>query len=137
VIGFLAMMTKPREVGWATGLLWASLAMWLFTRALDWTYLTSRQPTSHILFNDALTLSFTAFLIFEISKGKNWARIVYLVLILLGAVPYFVLLRAAIGRSRVVALLSTLETLMEFVAIAVVFSRPAKEWFEASMRSTV
>jgi hypothetical protein len=130
-------MTKPREVAWATSLLWASFAMGLFTTALDWSYERSLQPVSKLVLDGALTFLVLAFLIWKISQGKNWARIVYLVLFLFGGVFYFTFVRAAIGRSTAVALLTILQSLMQLVALILVFVGPAKDWFKPSTRVKV
>ena len=126
------MMTKPREVAWATSLLWASFAVGLFTMALDWSYESSVQPISKLVLDGAVAFLILAFLIWKISQGKNWARIVYLVLFLLGMFFYFTFARVAIGRSIAVALLTVLQSLMQLVALIFVFVGPAKEWFKAS-----
>jgi len=108
--------------------------MGLFTTALDWSYERSLQPVSKLVLDGAQTFLVLAFLIWKISQGKNWARIVYLVLFLLGGVFYFTFVRAAFGRSTAVALLTILQSLMQLVALILVFVGPAKDWFKPSTR---
>jgi hypothetical protein len=128
------MMAKPRQVVWATSLLWTSLALGLFTTVLDWSYERSLAPVSKLVSDLALTFLFLSFLIWKISQGRNWARIVYLVLFLFGGVFYFTFAAAAIRRSTAVAFLTILQGVMQFAALVLVFGVPGKDWFKASTR---
>jgi hypothetical protein len=131
------MMTKPREVVWATSLLWARFALGLFTTALDWSYERSLQPVSKLVLDGALTFLFLAFLIWKISQGRNWARFVYLVLFLFGGVFYFTFARAAIVRKQLdraapalfqEALWKLLDSSAKLTTIAIVSDEPFVLW---------
>jgi hypothetical protein len=69
-----------------------------------------------------------------IERGRNWARITYLVLYLVG-LPFFVLSLLATWRYSLIAAGSGLvQTLLQTVALVLLFLRPSREWFRWSPR---
>jgi hypothetical protein len=70
-----------------------------------------------------------AFVVYKIFRGRNWARITYLVLFLLGivfAVHGFTLL---LERSPTRAALSLVVQAARFIALVLLFTRPSGAWF--------
>jgi hypothetical protein len=72
----------------------------------------------------------------EISQAKNWARITYLVLFLLGALFYVAFLRTAFHRSMAVSVLMILQSSMQLAALVIIFVTPAKDWFNVSKKAS-
>ena len=72
---------------------------------------------------------FTAYLVAMVEKGRNWARITYLVLFLLG-LPFLVMSYWANWRMAPIAALSgTTQTLLQAVAVVLVFVPASRRWF--------
>ncbi len=121
---------KSVAVRRAIGLLWASLAIGALKTPLNWAYLTSRSSGAFNAFVIIFTFAITTFFIWKIGQGKNWARIVFLVLFLLGVVPFVFIVRSEFARSAASGLLSTLQFGLQAVAFFLIFSSPGKEWFQ-------
>jgi hypothetical protein len=73
---------------------------------------------------------------FKISQGRNWARITFLVLSLIGLVlflislPFYVFyVRAEFGRSPILPVLSVLQGAFQVTGILLAFTPPANDWF--------
>jgi hypothetical protein len=61
--------------------------------------------------------------------GRNWARIVFLVLFVIGALPYFAVLAEMFARPKLTASLSVIQLLLQAAAMVLVFTRPGSAWF--------
>ena len=71
------------------------------------------------------------FLIRKISDGRNWARIVFLVLFLLG-VPFSIpVYLEEVSRNLFLAILSSIQFILQVVAIYLMFTRNSTLWFKA------
>jgi hypothetical protein len=70
------------------------------------------------------------FLIVMISAGKNWARIAFLVLFLLGLVPSAPTLLADFTRSPLIGALGLGDIVLQIWALILVFTNPGKTWFQ-------
>jgi hypothetical protein len=130
----LPEMTKPREVTWAIGLLWASIAMGPLVTAADWTFLKSQGSVPKLILDGAVTLAWLGFLTWKVSDGRNWARITLTAMFLLGVPLYFFYLRAAADRSITLVVLSALQALTQGAGIVLTFMAPGKHWFKAPPR---
>ena len=128
------MTTKPREVNWAVGLLWASIGMGPLLTAMDWNFLKSHGPVPNLIFNQAFTMALMGFLTWNLSYGRNWARIMLTAMFLLGIPVYFFYFKAAADRSITLVVLSILYALIQGAAILLIFIAPGKYWFKASPR---
>ena len=123
-------LLKPVAVRRAIGLLWASLAIGALKTPLDWAYLTSRASVAFNAFVIIFTFAITAFFIWKIGQGRNWARIIFLVLFLLGVVPFVFIVRSEFARSPASGLLSSVQSGLQAVAFFLIFTSPGKEWFQ-------
>ena len=122
---------KPLAVRRAIILLWASWAIGIPKTLLDWAQLTSRTSGVFNAFVIISTLAIVAFFIWKIGQGKNWARIVFLVMSLLGVVPFLFVVRSEFARSPASGLLSTVQCGIQAIAFLLLFTSPGKEWFRA------
>jgi hypothetical protein len=124
---FGIMLTRPREVVWAVSLLWLSLALWFFTSVVNWAYGGNSSP-------DVILFLMDAFIIWKISQRKSWARILFLILVLGGALLFLIFartVRTAIPWSVPLALVFILQNLIQIAALILLFTRPATKWFKA------
>ena len=112
---------KPDSVKTAVNLLWISMALGLAKIVIELTYLNNLAPavfTSIVLIG---TLAFIAFLIVKISSGKNWARITFLVLFILGVLPGIPTILREFVRSPVAGSLSIVQIALQTYALYLVF----------------
>ena len=68
-------------------------------------------------------------LLWKISEGKNWARIVFLVLFVLGVVPYLFVLRSEFPRSPLLGTMSILQAGIQGWGLFLLFTGPGNAWF--------
>lgn len=120
-----ATSKKPQAVSTATNLLWATLAIGLIAIAMDYQNFGADASAAFTNTVIVLTFSFLGFLIFKIAGGKNWARITFLIMFLIG-LP-FVLSGLSLS---VIGALSVAQTSMQIYALHLLFSRPGSGWFK-------
>ena len=120
---------KPRSVSTAVNLLWASLAVGLLKMLMDSSHLVGMAPGSAIVFFSVVLVALFGFLYFQISVGKNWARITFLVMCVTGIVPAVSLLSTEFSRSVVVGTLSLLQLALQAYAAFLLFTQPGSNWF--------
>jgi hypothetical protein len=65
----------------------------------------------------------------KIGQGRNWARILFLVLFLTGLPFFLVSMKQAVTTDRFAALLGLVQTALQFGAVYYMFFTPAKLWF--------
>ena len=122
-------LERPRSVTVALYLLWASLAITVVRFAVGYGALapgTNLQLTLAVIIG---TLVVYVFLIFMMSYGRNWARIVFLVLFLAGLVPSLPTLLANFGQSAVVGVGSLADLVLQAWALFLMFTSPGSAWF--------
>ena len=126
----LAVTPNP-AVARATGLLWLALILWVVCVLLDAANLTRANSSMYIAILVILTVALYSFFIRKISEGRNWARIVFLVLFLQAALRFISNVPAEFNRSPVLAMLGFVGLGLQAIALLWVFTDPGKQWFEA------
>jgi hypothetical protein len=124
----------PREVKLATSLLWISLAAGIVNLVLQFDYLKTQASPGFIAGVGIVTIAVTAVLIYFIAAGRNWARITFLLLFLVGFVPGIPQLLATFDRSMFIGLVSLAQWLLQLVGMYLVFFGPGRQWFAQSPR---
>ena len=120
---------KPSQVVQATVILWVSLGIRIVTSLLNWETRMFIASTGVGFFFFVGTFTLMALIIYNISMGRNWARITFLVLLVSGAALYFPSLIIMFGHSPLIGSLSVLATIFEFVALFLIFATSGAEWF--------
>lgn len=121
---------KPSQVGTAVNLLWASLAIGFGKSIMDMQHLGSQASPAFTNIILVSVIAVMALLIIFISKGKNWARITFLVLFILGSLPSIPLVIDETTRSSVLGAFSLIQIVLQVIALFIVFTKPGKEWFK-------
>ena len=116
-------------------MLGTSLALGLVTSMLDWRFMGSVAAPGFTVVILIVVFGLTAWLVVKISAGRNWARITFLVLVLLGAVPYVLNLVAMFERSALTGAVSTIQFALQVCALYLIFTNP--EIGRASCRERV
>jgi hypothetical protein len=120
---------KPQPVVTAVNLLWASLAVGLVKMLMDFSNLTAVAPAAFTNFILIFTFALIGFLIFKISAGRNWARITFLVLFIIGVLPTLPIVLGEFSRSAVVGALSVAQIGLQVYALILLFTQPGNSWF--------
>jgi len=81
------------------------------------------------LFVTFLSLGTGGFCIYMIGKGKNWARITLLVLVILGTPLVVTQALQSLAANRIPSLLDIATLVIEIIALIFLFQKPSSEWF--------
>ena len=129
-------VNRPAEVTRAVQLIWISIGLGivgLFMSPKDMPF-----GWLGISLVALLTVAIWAWIITKIARGRNWARITYLVLIVLGyasmAFTWQVQV-ATLKASPLSAILTIVEAVIAIYAIYLLFCGPANAWFRRATRS--
>lgn len=120
---------KPQPIVTAVNLLWASLAVGLVKMLMDFSNLSGVAPAAFTNFILIFTFALIAFLIFKISAGRNWARITFLVMFIIGVLPTLPIVLGEFSRSAVVGALSVSQIGLQVYALFLLFTLPGSSWF--------
>jgi FtsH-binding integral membrane protein len=122
-------LQKPEAVSTAIKLLYATLVIGALRSALEWSHQTQAVSPDFVLFVMIFTFAFIVWLIYKMDRGRNWARITFLVFFILG-VPMSVLpLLRSLSYSPVSGVLGLLQVVLQIVALCILFGRSARPWF--------
>jgi len=123
-------MERPQHVFHAVAMLWITLVIQAAGLAFMWRLYRIVPMQDLIWFgvNTAFWV-FNAFLVAMIERGRNWARITYLVLFLMN-LPFIVLsLIYMMSAFLIVALILLAQALLQITGIIMLFYPPAGAWF--------
>jgi hypothetical protein len=121
---------KPASIIAAIKILYAGIFLSFLNWALGWwtTTLFAPAPTQSVVIL-IVTVGIMFALIKNIGLGRKWARVVFLILFLLGAVAYSWTFVALLNASMLVAVLSLLQAILLIIALYYLFSRASTQWF--------
>lgn len=120
---------KPVEVTRANRFLLASLVLGLIASVVHVGQLVSGVGLIAALGVAAVFFGVYLWFISKISQGRNWARILFLILVLLGlpfAVPTYM---AELRKSLLSGSVSILIALLQLAGTALLFTRNSNRWF--------
>ncbi len=121
---------QPAEVANAIRLIYAGVAVGIINTIADFTYLASLASTKLLIFQMTFTYAIIILLAFKISLGRNWARIIFLIVFLFGlpaAVPSLI---SHFSRSPSAGWLMLLTILLQMTATVLLFLKPSNSWFK-------
>ncbi len=119
---------QPLAIRRAVVLMWASLSLNILILVIDWRFQISQTPVLVLLVSQAFGIGLAVWLIVKITAGRNWARIVYLVLLALGLIFIVPEILDSASRAAHVAGLRMIELGMDFATMYLVFF-PGRDWF--------
>ncbi|MBI5002310.1 hypothetical protein HZC31_02925 [Candidatus Woesearchaeota archaeon] len=79
--------TRPDTVSTAVTLLWIIIAVGVVRSIIEFSYLTQILSSDFIISAQTLTFAIIIFFIYMIAQGRNWARLTFLVIFILG-IPF-------------------------------------------------
>jgi hypothetical protein len=86
-------------------------------------------PVGFTLFVVVCTYAVLILLVLKIARGRNWARIVFLILFIIGTVPTLPIVRDELERAPLVGALSILQILLQIWVLVLLFTKPGSAWF--------
>jgi hypothetical protein len=119
----VAQTSPPHEVTVATRFLWYSVAAGAISIVLDLLGTIGRSSFG-IPVIPLLAIGVLSWLTYSISRGRNWARIAFLVVFVLGSPVLYLLQRTVIVRAASVVIL-----VLELVALYLLFTGVGARWF--------
>jgi hypothetical protein len=123
---------RPPQVKWAVQLLWLTLLLGVASLIANPRKLEGVELIATIA-GGAVMVGLEAWLIVKIASGRNWARIVYLILTVLGFASIGIAWQtyvATFSASALTAVLYALQTVTEIAALYLLFTKPGARWFK-------
>ena len=120
---------KPAAVSTAIKLLCATLIVGALRSVIEWPHQTQTASPGFVLFVMLFTFALTLWLIYKMDRGRNWARITFLVFFILGVPLSFVPLLQSLSYSRFSGALGLLQVVLQTIAVFKLFGRNAHPWF--------
>ena len=127
----MTLSEKPKYIRNAVILICLSLVVGVFKVALDYDFLSSLGPIQGTAITMAITVFIMLFLAYKIWQGRNWSRITFSVLLIIGIYPAVLLMPAEAERSIAVLLGSALQTLSQVAALILMYLPVSNNWFKS------
>ena len=122
--------SRPDKVSTAVKLLYLSIAIGVVRSIFEIPTLTQTTSLSLVISVSVFTLAIMAFLIYMIGRGRNWARITFLVLFLIG-LPFSVLpLLQSLLANPISGVLGLSQAVLQIIALVFLFQKPSSDWFK-------
>jgi hypothetical protein len=122
------ILERPREVLYAFWLTIASLPLGIIAVTLRPDVVKS-QILVFTIMGFLFSLSCTLFLFVMILRGQNWARLLYLIIFIIGAPFAFPAIVTAFQKSPVPAVIRLLQLSLQMMAVVLLLQKPARDWF--------
>jgi hypothetical protein len=124
-----ANLERPRAVARAVQFLASALAIGLLNSIVTLVQRTSGIPMLIVLIIVIAFFSLLFVLVIKISAGRNWARIIWLVLVLCNS-PFAILAYPeAVRKSVVSGTLSIIIVILQLIGTALLFTKSSNPWF--------
>jgi FtsH-binding integral membrane protein len=124
---------RPSRVSTAVRLFWIELAISVFHAAWNWNSSADVVLEGVVVLVEVATLGFEAWVIYKISRGRNWARIVALVSVSLAVLLFVGTFKQSFARSPTSVALGVTETVLDAIALYLLFTGPGRRWFRARL----
>lgn len=125
-------LLQPPKVAIAVKLLYATLGIGIIRSIIESGRLAEKASMPFILVVQFITFGSLWFFIYMMGKGRNWARITFLVIFILG-VPLSILpMIQSLTHNPVSGVLGLGQVVMQVVALVFLFQGEASSWFKAN-----
>lgn len=119
-------MERPKDVKLSVRLMWLSLVLMLVTAPFAATIKTAGAAIA----STGVTVIFLAFLFYMVWRGRNWARIIFLVMFLFGLIPVVLYSMHSLTTAPLLVASSMIQTMLQAAATYMLFTAAAKPWFQ-------
>jgi FtsH-binding integral membrane protein len=121
--------SKPEKIRIAIKLLYITLGIGALRSIMEASVNTQIASPVFVMLITFCVLGIMWLLIYKIGKGRNWARITFLVLFVIG-VPFSVLpLLRSLAANPISGLLGIGQTVIQIIALVLLFQKPSSNWF--------
>ena len=127
-------LQRPREIILAMRLLWVSLLLGVLNSMLQWSHMREKASTGFILTVQGATLFIMAGLVYQIGRGRNWARILLLLLFVAGIALEPRALLASLTNSPVGGAIIIAQLLLQLVGYYLLFVSRGRAWYAHATR---
>lgn len=126
----VAEAAKPRAVIIAVRLLYVSIAVGFLRGIIVGPQAVKDVPIASVVLVLIFVSGVLWFFIHKISRAKNWARIVYLLLFVIGNWFTILPLFRSVAAYPLTGLLGIGQATLELAAMVMLFSGPSNQWFK-------
>ena len=126
---------RPKSVAKAVQLLASAVAIGLLNAILTVVQRTSGIPMLVVLLIVIAFFGLLFFLVIKISAGRNWARLVWLVwvLLLIANISFSILAYPeTVGKNVISIILSIITMILQLIGTALLFTKNSNVWFKTS-----
>lgn len=121
---------KPKKVSTAINLLIVSILLQIINSIItEATTEFKSYSSGQGLFVTISTLGLMIIFVYQMNIGENWARTTFLGLFILGGLIYPFKLIPLFKVSPIVGLLSVILTIIQIIALIMIYSKVSNEWF--------
>lgn len=120
---------RPAAVSNAVKLLYATLGIGVLRAALEFRTIAQPASVTFIFLIWVIVFGLMWFLIYKIGSRRNWARITFLVLFVVG-IPFSILpLLRSLSATPLSGLVGIAQMIGQIIALAMLFQRSSTAWF--------
>lgn len=120
---------KPQIIKNAVLMLWISLGLGVVRSAWEIPAQAAQSSVGFVVFVMVFTLLFIGLFISMIDKGKNWARITFLVLFILGVPLSILSLLQSLSYAPISGLIGISQVVLQTTAVVFLFMKESSTWF--------
>lgn len=129
------LIVKPKQVVLALQIFYAALVITIIDGVLVLLQTSTEDLDLIIYVALAGALLLYIFLYYMIGKGKSWARTINTGFVVLGLILFIADAASSFQTHPFIAVLTTIETLMNSIATVLLFYKESSLWFKASSNS--
>jgi hypothetical protein len=126
----------PKKVQNAVTILYVTLIIGIVRAVLEASANAEMAGVGHLMFVTLVVFAVTVFLIAKIGRGRNWARITFLILFLLGLLPSILPLIRSFTISPISGVLGLAQVVLQIVAMVFLFQQESSAWFKPKPAAT-
>jgi len=121
--------TRPPRVGTAVILLYITLGIGVLRSIMGASMYTEVASPAFVTLITFFVLGVMGFFIFMIGKGRNWARITFLVFFII-SIPFAALpLMQSVGANPISGRIGIIQIIIHIVALVFLFQKLSSDWF--------
>jgi hypothetical protein len=128
-------LSKPKNVAIAVTLLWIAVLGGSASSLVRAAFNQAIPPNFFVIM--IASVGFMAFLIVNISAGKNWARITFATIFILGIIPWLAVMVFRFSQIPIQAVvIGVINIVLQSCALYLLFTNPGSSWFRKDATST-
>lgn len=121
---------RPEKVRTAIQLLYSTLGIGVLRFFFEGSAFIKMSTPGHMMFLGLFVIGSMLFFIYKIGKGRNWARITFSVMFILGIPLSVSPLIKSLSDYPISGLLGIIQAVLQGIAIVFLFQKPSSDWFK-------